>query len=88
LASILVLGKGILLLIFSIVANTFVVSTDFCDQLKADLADDTGIVVPEGRNCSYCEDSAVSIVSGNQATAYMIDAFPSVEARGDATGGQ
>jgi hypothetical protein len=44
----IVLGKAILWLIFSSVANTFV-STDYCKQLKTHLSD-TGIVVPEGRN--------------------------------------
>ena len=45
----LVLGKAIVWLVFSSVANNFVSSMDYCNRVKADLAE-TGIVVEVGKN--------------------------------------
>jgi len=70
----IVLGKAILWLIFSSVANSFV-STDYCEQLKTDLSD-TGIVIPEGRSPIL---KMPVLVSGDQGTVY-IDELPAIDA--------
>ena len=77
----IVLGKAILWLIFSSVANSFV-STDYCEQLKTDLSD-TGIVIPEGRSPIL---KMPVLVSGDQGTVY-IDELPAIDAI-DTGGGQ
>jgi hypothetical protein len=66
----LVLGKAIVWLIFSSVANNFISSID-CDRVKSDLVE-TGIVVEDGKNPI---SKMPVLVSGDQGMVY-IDEIP------------
>ena len=57
----MILGKAVLWLVFSSVANNFI-STNYIERVKADLGE-TGIVVPEGKNPVL---KMPVFVSGNQ----------------------
>ena len=69
----LVLGKAIVWLVFSSVANNFVSSMDYCNRVKADLAE-TGIVVEVGKNPIL---KMPVLITGDQGTVY-IDEIPIV----------
>ena len=66
----IVLGKAMLWLVFSSVANSFI-SMNYIEQVKSDLVE-TGIVVPEGRNPIL---KIPVLVSGDQGAVY-IDELP------------
>ena len=66
----IILGKAVLWLVFSSVANNFV-STNYVERVKADLGE-TGIVVPEGKNPIL---KMPVLVSGDQGAVY-IDELP------------
>jgi hypothetical protein len=66
----IVLGKAMLWLVFSSVANSFT-SMNYIEQVKSDLVE-TGIVVPEGRNPIF---KIPVLFSGNQGAVY-IDELP------------
>ena len=67
----LVLGKAIVWLIYSSFANNFISPMDYCNRVKADLAE-TGIVVELGKNPIL---KMPVLVSGDQGTVY-IDEIP------------
>jgi hypothetical protein len=62
----IVLGKDILWIVFSSVANSFV-STDYCEQLKMELME-TGIAIPQGKNLIF---KMPVLFCGDQGTVFI-----------------